>query len=68
MYKIVPYQPPKSPLECSSRGVISGPPSCVIAQVSPTDASRHLAQCIVLDIIHVTEEGIDPAGKVLYGQ
>ena len=46
----------------------SAKPSCGLDEVSPADASRHLAQCIVLDIVHVTEQGIDPAGKVLYGQ
>ena len=55
-------------MAASSGSVLARKPSCGIAEVSPTDASRHLAQCIVLDIIHVSEEGIDPAGKVLYGQ
>ena len=51
-----------------SRGVAPARPSCGLAEVSPADSSRHLAQSVVLDIIHVTEEGIDPNGKVLYGQ
>ena len=51
-----------------SRGVAPARPSCGLAGVSPADSSRHLAQSVVLDIIHVTEEGIDPNGKVLYGQ
>ena len=42
--------------------------SCGVAEMSPYDASRHLAQCIILDIVHVIEESIDPTDKVLYGQ
>jgi len=55
-------------MQSASRGPAPARPSCGLAEVSPADASRHLAQCVVLDIIHVTEEGIDPNGKVLYGQ
>jgi len=36
--------------------------------MSPTRESKHLAQCVILDIVHVTEGGIDPTGKVLYSQ
>ncbi|KAG2643799.1 hypothetical protein PVAP13_2KG348221 [Panicum virgatum] len=43
----------------------SAKPSCGLDEVSPADASRHLAQCIVLDIVHITEQGIDPAGKIV---
>ena len=43
-------------------------PSSGLVELPLTIASEHLAQCLVLDIVHVTEEGIDSAGKVLYGQ
>ena len=75
---IFAIQPMISPMGRASRSVSSvkpscgslpsAKPSCGLDEVSPADASRHLAQCIVLDIVHVTEQGIDPAGKVLYGQ
>ncbi|KAG2641925.1 hypothetical protein PVAP13_2KG217200 [Panicum virgatum] len=43
-------------------------PSSGLVELPLTIANKHLAQCLVLDIVHVTEEGIDPAGNVLYGQ
>ena len=53
-----------------SRGTIASAqqPSCGVVPLSPTASSKHLAQCVVLDIVHVAEEGIDPVGKILYGQ
>jgi len=67
-HRIFAIEPFKSPMQSVSRGVAPARPSCWLAEVSPADSSRHLAQCVVLDIIHVTGEGIDPNGKDLYGQ
>ena len=66
--KISAIQPLVSSVQQASRTPASEQPSCGLPEVSLLDASRHLAQCIILDIVHVTEEDIDPTGKVLYGQ
>ena len=60
-----PYTPSS---KVSDRSTSALQPSCGVVEVSPTRDSKHLAQCIILDIIHITEEGINPDGKVLYGQ
>jgi len=57
-----------SPMQPASSNPASAQPCCAIADISAFDASRHEAQCIILDIVHVTEESIDPTGNVLYGQ
>ena len=65
---IFAIQPMLSPEQKGFASAASTLPSLGLADMSPTDATRQLAQCIILDIVHVIEEGIDPAGKVLYGQ
>jgi len=66
--KIFAIEPMLSPMQCASSKPPLAVPSRGLADISPFDASRHEAQCIILDIVHVTEESIDPSGKVLYGQ
>jgi len=66
--KIFTIQPLVSPVGCASSNPTSSKSSCQLSEISGFDASRHEAQCIILDIVHVTEESIDPTGKVLYGQ
>ena len=66
--KVFAIQPLLSSVQQASRTPDSEQPTCGLPEASLVDASRHLAQCIILDIVHVTEEDIDPTGKVLYGQ
>jgi len=66
--KIFAIQPLLLPVGCASSNPTSSKSSCQLFEILGFDASRHEAQCIILDIVHVTEESIDPTGKVLYGQ